>query len=90
LLLGTLAGCAAYLPPVVTTSQNPHLDLSTLQRGRVLFAQHCIECHTLPPVHRYSRDEWPHIVNSMAERASLRRSERDAILAYILAAQTER
>lgn len=79
--LGLLGGCAAYVPPIVT---NEHVDLA---QGRELFAQRCIECHTLPPVWHYSREEWPRIVDSMAHRASLRPNEREAILAYILAAR---
>ncbi len=79
-----LGGCAAYVPPVV---RNEHVDLALMQRGRTLFAQRCIECHTLPPVWYYSREDWPRIVDSMAHRASLRPNEREAILSYILAAR---
>jgi mono/diheme cytochrome c family protein len=81
--LGLLSGCVANGPPVVT---NKDVDLALMQRGRALFTQRCIECHTLPPVRRYSREEWPRLVDAMAPRASLRPNERDAIVAYILAA----
>lgn len=82
--LGIFTGCAAYVPPIV-----PNADVD-LARGRQLFAQRCIECHALPPVWHYSREEWPRIVDAMAHRASLRPNERDAIVAYILAARGER
>jgi len=61
--------------------------VSALERGRTLFAHRCIECHTLPPMWKYSREDWPHIVNDMSHRASLKPEERESIIAYILAAR---
>ena len=51
----------------------------------MLFVHRCIECHTLPPIWKYSRDDWPKIVNDMSHRASLKPQEREAVIAYILA-----
>ena len=61
------------------------VNLAMLQEGRTLFAHRCIECHTLPVVWRYSSKDWPDIVDSMAQRASLKSAEREAIIAYIIA-----
>jgi hypothetical protein len=55
----------------------------------MLFVHRCIECHTLPPIWKYSREDWPKIVNDMSRRASLKPAERDAVIAYILAARRE-
>ena len=93
-----LASCESttYLTPPVVTAQiahartGQHVDLTTLQKGRTLFAHRCLECHTLPPVWHYRVEDWPAIINSMAHRASLKPAERDAILAYILAVRTQR
>lgn len=89
------AGCetANYLPPVTsqmvaTWHGKRTADVSTLVRGRTLFAHRCIECHTLPPIWKYSNEDWPKIVDDMAHRASLKPAERDAVVAYILAART--
>ena len=78
-------------PPVInsTSATSRDVDLATLQRGRRLYAQRCIECHVLPPVWRYSANEWPRLVDSMAQRAALKPPERDAIVAYIRAARGE-
>jgi len=78
---------ANYAPPVRSTSR----DVSKLERGRILFVHRCIECHTLPAIWKYSREDWPQIVNDMSHRASLGPSEREAVIAYILATRaTER
>jgi cytochrome c2 len=76
-------GCetANYAPVVRSTSSTA----AQLERGRSLFVHRCIECHTLPPIWKYSRDDWPKIVNDMSHRASLKPQDRDAVVAYILA-----
>jgi len=82
-----LAGCETtnYAPPVRSTSR----DDSKLERGRQLFVRRCIECHTLPAIWKYSREEWPRIVDDMSHRASLKPAEREAVIGYILAARSE-
>jgi hypothetical protein len=95
LLAGLLGGCKMteyYNPPLVTAQMalTRDGDLTTLQKGRTLFAHRCIECHTLPPLWHYRKEDWPEIVNSMSHRASLSPAERDAILDYILAARAQR
>jgi hypothetical protein len=89
----TFAACetANYAPPATISMARPtslakqQVDLAKLERGRTLFVHRCIECHTLPPMWKYSREDWPRIVNDMSHRASLKPAERDAIVAYILA-----
>jgi hypothetical protein len=91
LLLACLlfVGCeTANYAPVVTqriarSSQDG--DLAKLDRGRTLFVHRCIECHTLPPMWKYSLEDWPQIVNDMSHRASLKPAERQAVIAYIVA-----
>jgi mono/diheme cytochrome c family protein len=96
LVICLLASCEliSYTPPVVTSQmasarKGQHADLITLQEGRTLLASHCIECHTLPVVWHYNASDWPEIVDSMSHRANLKPAERDAIIAYILAAHAQ-
>ena len=81
-----------YVPPVTpqmaTARRGQHVDLVMLREGRTLFVHRCIECHTLPVLWRYSTKDWPNIVDSMSHRASLKPSEREAIVAYILAVRS--
>jgi len=76
---------ANYAPLVRSTSR----DVPKLDRGRMLFVHRCIECHTLPPIWKYSREDWPKIVNDMSHRASLKPAEREAVIAYILAVRSQ-
>lgn len=91
-----LASCQSinYAPAVETsqmtgTQKGQHIARATLQEGRSLFVHRCIECHTLPVVWRYSTEDWPAIVNTMSHRASLKPAERDAVVAYIIAARAQ-
>jgi hypothetical protein len=103
-LAGSVGVCLALLiscestgyrpPPPVTPEMTKigkrrNVDLATLQEGRNLFVGRCIECHTLPIVTRYSSAEWPRLVEEMAERANLKPAQRNAVLAYILAARAQ-
>ena len=93
-VVACLLGCesANYVPPVTpqlaAATKGRHVDVATLAEGRRLLVRRCIECHTLPPLWHYSIEDWPEIVNSMSHRASLKSAERDAIVAYILAARS--
>src|SRR5262249_248319 len=71
------SGCetANYAPQI--TSRRQDVDLRKLEHGRTLFTHRCIECHTLPPIWKYSRDDWPQLVNSMSHRANLSAVQRE-------------
>jgi mono/diheme cytochrome c family protein len=71
------------------TSRAKSTTVTQLEHGRVLFASRCIECHVLPPVTAHNETEWPHLVNAMASRASLKPAEKEAVIAYILAARAQ-
>jgi mono/diheme cytochrome c family protein len=93
--LADLSSCGtAFAPPPITTERTragsaQYADIVMLREGRALFASRCIECHTLPPFWHYRSEDWPHIVDTMGKRAKLKRAERDAIVAYILAVRAQ-
>lgn len=82
-----------YVPPataqMATATKGRPVDVALLRKGRTLLVHRCIECHTLPPLWHYKVEDWPEIVNSMSHRASLKPADRDAIVAYILAARSQ-
>jgi mono/diheme cytochrome c family protein len=92
-----LVGCqsTSHLPPPVTPQMavragpKQHVALTTLREGRTLFVSRCIECHTLPSVAEHAAAQWPRLIDEMAGRANLKPAERNAVLAYILAAQKQ-
>ena len=87
-----IVSCANLAPPpevspaLISNARPDHVDAEQLQNGRRLFLAHCLECHTLPPVAKYSRNEWPHLVSRMSGRANLSAGEQAAIVAYLRAA----
>jgi hypothetical protein len=93
-----LNGCESsnYAPPVTpqmasaTSSTIKRVDAATLDQGRTLFVHRCIECHTLPSTWHYTVDDWTQIVDRMAPRANLKKTERDAIIAYIRAVRGQK
>ena len=87
-LICAVLGCeTANYAPIATPSRKT--ETTRLQHGRQLFVHRCIECHTLPAIWKYSREDWPQIVNDMSHRASLKPGERDAVIAYILAVRSQ-
>jgi len=87
-------GTTSFAPLPVTAESaragaRQHVDLATLHEGRALFVSRCIECHTLPAVSQHSATEWPRLIDEMAGRASLKSTQRDAVLAYILVAHSQ-
>jgi mono/diheme cytochrome c family protein len=90
-----LSSCAmkSFAPPVTAdlapASSGQYSNIAMLREGRALFVHRCIECHTLPPFWHYRAEDWPKIVDSMSRRANLKPSERDAVIAYILAVRAQ-
>lgn len=83
-----LSGCeTANYAPIATLPRK--VEGSKLEQGRQLFVRRCIECHTLPAIWKYSREDWPKIVNDMSHRANLSSADRDAVIAYILAVRAQ-
>ena len=87
-----IVSCANFAPPpevsstLISNARPDHVDVGQLQNGRRLFVSHCLECHTLPRVTKYNREQWPHLVSRMAARANLNIADQSAVVAYLRAA----
>ena len=81
-----LAPPPAVSPALIANGSADRASAKDLATGRNLFVSRCLECHTLPPVAKYSRNEWPHLVSRMSGRANLSVGEQTAIIAYLRAA----
>src|SRR5437868_12209696 len=90
-LVGLFTGCSTggpeVTPEMAALNTGGTLAFTQLKQGRTLFASRCIECHALPGVTAHTAGEWPDLIDEMADRASLDPAERQAVLAYILAAR---
>jgi mono/diheme cytochrome c family protein len=73
-------------PVLIANARPDHASAQELAAGRNLFASRCLECHTLPRVTKYNREQWPHLVSRMSGRANLSASDQSAIIAYLRAA----
>jgi predicted lipoprotein with Yx(FWY)xxD motif len=94
ILIVLLLGCEStrYAPPPVTAqmAKTGDVDLAKLREGRTLYVSRCIECHALPSVAQHTAAQWPRLIDEMADRANLNTSERNALVAYIVAARSQR
>ena len=87
-----IISCASFTAPpdvspaLIVNARPDHVAAEQLQNGRRLFVSRCLECHTLPQVTKYNREQWPHLVSRMSGRANLSAGEQAAIVAYLRAA----
>ncbi len=91
LFIGACATADFARPPVVSPSliasaRLDRLSAQELSMGREVFVSRCLECHTLPSVAKYSRNQWPHLVARMAGRANLTTFDQRAVTGYLRAA----
>jgi mono/diheme cytochrome c family protein len=83
---GDFASPPAVSPSLIASARFDRLSAQELSMGREVFVSRCLECHTLPSVAKYSRNEWPHLVARMAGRANLTTSDQRAVIGYLRAA----
>lgn len=82
----TVSSSAPTVTPIMLSKD---VDAQSLTEGRNLFVSRCIDCHSLPPISKYSSERWPGLVEKMSGRAHLQPMQRDAVVAYILAARAQ-
>ena len=75
-------------PAVIASGVQNHATEQKLTFGRSLFVQRCIQCHALPEIRAHSAEDWPKLISEMADRAKLKAKEKEAVLAYLLAARS--
>jgi mono/diheme cytochrome c family protein len=95
-LIALIGGCEstsstapAISPAIVDAAAKRHVGAAQLAQGRTLYTTRCIACHTVPTIAEHSADQWPRILDEMAKRSGLSVAERDAVLAYVLAARAQ-
>ncbi len=93
LAVSVLAGCMSLeemappvSPPLVQAASVQGADAESLRRGRAIYLDQCIKCHTVEPVNKYSLAHWDEILPEMSDEAKLSPQQRSDVKAYILAA----
>lgn len=87
LLCALAAGCApALVHPTADDARRSGIALAELERGRGLYVARCASCHALHLPSEIPAARWPQLLDGMAPRAKISRTERDAIERYLLAA----
>lgn len=86
-----IVGCVSLeelAPPVDQrlVAAAPGVDAASLERGRRIYITKCAKCHSVEPVHRYTRGEWDEILPDMAAESMLDASEHRDVEHYVYAA----
>ncbi len=68
-----------------TRTQFPDATLASLEAGRRAFADSCAGCHALPRPEAKSAEEWPRVLDEMAQEAKLNSEQRDLIAQFLTA-----
>lgn len=91
-----LASCETSLKPApavtaafIRAARQEKSEAATLETGRKVFLNRCIPCHALPDVARHDSARIPRIVGWMSDRAHLTPEQRDALVKYLLAVNSQ-
>ncbi len=90
------AACAAALRHAASADvtlvapQWPGTTVEDLERGRRLYVRRCSSCHTLILPSAHAPDEWPVLVDAMAEKARLKPAQREDIVRFLVAVSSDK
>lgn len=63
------------------------VDAARLTHGREMLMTRCTECHKRPGPESEDADDWPSVAERMGKKAKMEPDDRQAMLAYLLAAR---
>jgi cytochrome c5 len=72
----------------VAAAMSPGDSEQSLSSGHDLFIAKCNGCHGYPDLGSIAEERWPGIMERMAHKAELNRSQGDEVLHFVLAART--
>ena len=78
-------------PALVQQAQTrfPQATEQSLGQGRDLFVGNCSKCHKLPDRRAVSEQQWPKILNRMANKAKLDDAQHELVLQFILSERNQ-
>ena len=60
------------------------LHADSFKTGNELYVKNCVRCHKLKDPAKYTRAQWPGLVNKMQKRAKITDEQKALILSYLL------
>jgi len=60
------------------------MAVDSVSTGNELYAKNCVRCHKLKDPAKYTRAQWPGLVNKMQKRAKITDEQKALILSYLL------
>ena len=93
-VVAMISGCVSLdelVPPVdqrvVAMGVRAGIAPQSLERGRQIYLNRCIGCHSIEPVGRYSVDHRRKTISEMSEMAKLDKAQETDLLDYLLTAR---
>jgi hypothetical protein len=90
--IASVVGCASRLPePTAADAERARglwqdASRTELDQGRSLLVDHCSGCHVVPLPRSHTPEQWPGLVEDMAEPAGLSRNEIQSVVRYLVVA----
>lgn len=80
------SACARTSPPMVTANdaERGNVEVAELQQGRQLLIGKCTNCHRVPMPGEHTAAEWPKMLDEMAARANIDRTQQKLIEKYLV------
>jgi len=60
------------------------LHADSVKTGNELYVKNCVRCHKLKDPAKYTRAQWPGLVNKMQKRAKITDEQKALILSYLV------
>ncbi len=73
-------------PTMVDLGRQAGHPMDSLRRGRDIYLDQCIKCHTVEPVDGYTLTDWNRIIPDMAKETKLNPAQTADLRAYVLTA----
>ena len=61
----------------------PDSTATAIAQGQTIYTTKCYQCHDLPRVSDFSREDWSDIMVKMSRKAHLSNTETDQVLAFV-------
>lgn len=68
---------------VAVKAKYPDATMETLKQGHALYYGTCTKCHGAKDIASRDMERWPGIIESMAKKAGISETEKDAVLKYV-------